>query len=198
MDLTVNEALALPPGRKIVLHHNKEMQQVGQSAGLLSRFLESLGADFQQLLIYEESWRTMNKAIKEHVFDQFKRVFHYEDDGGRRIKRIIIQRIGRNWKNTRNNLFHKFYDSRRTFEQDANHKPSGIDANHWKWFLEYRLKDSTKEKCRKNTANCSKQRYTHTGGSKTLARKRHKEVINNSNSILDFCLIFCNIEFLIR
>ncbi|XP_020963765.1 uncharacterized protein LOC110265229 [Arachis ipaensis] len=103
------------------------------------------------------------------------RVFHYEDDGGGRIKQKIIQKIGKNWKNTRNNLFHKFYDSRRTFEQNANHKPSGIDANHWKWFLEYRLKDSTKEKCKKNTANRSKQRYTYTGGSKTLAKKRHEE-----------------------
>ncbi|XP_015950074.1 uncharacterized protein LOC107474945 [Arachis duranensis] len=175
MDLTIKEALALPPGRKIVLHLNKEMQQVGQSAGLLSGFLGSLGADFQQLPICGESWRTMNKAIKEHVFDQFKRVFHYEDDEGGRIKLRIIQRIGRNWKNTRNNLFHKFYDSRRTFEQNVNHKPSGIDANHWKWFLEYRLKDSTKEKCRKNAANRAKQRYIHTGGSKTLARKRHEE-----------------------
>ncbi|KAL4293160.1 hypothetical protein AHAS_Ahas18G0100300 [Arachis hypogaea] len=52
--------------------------------------------------------------------------------------------IGRNWKNTRKNLFHKFYDSRRTFEQNANYKPLGMDANHWKWFLEYRLKHSTK------------------------------------------------------
>ncbi|RYR72577.1 hypothetical protein Ahy_A02g006794 [Arachis hypogaea] len=150
MDLTVKEALALPPGRKIILHHNKEMQQVGQSAGQLSGFLGSLGADFQQLPICEESLKTMNKAIKEHVFDQFKQVFHYEDDGGRRI-------------------------NRRTFEQNANHKPSGIDANHWKWFLEYRLKDSTNEKCRKNAAYRSKQRYTHTGGSKTVARKRHEE-----------------------
>ncbi|XP_072067741.1 uncharacterized protein [Arachis hypogaea] len=101
MDLTVKEALALPPGRKIILHHNKEMQQVGQSAGQLSGFLGSLGADFQQLPICEESLKTMNKAIKEHVFDQFKQVFHYEDDGGRRIKWRIIQRIGKNWKNTK-------------------------------------------------------------------------------------------------
>ncbi|RYR43607.1 hypothetical protein Ahy_A08g040026 [Arachis hypogaea] len=181
MDLTVKEALALPPRRKIVLQHNKELQQVGQAAGLLSMFLGSLEADFQQLPICEDSWKTMKKAIKEH------------DDEGGRIKRRIIQRIGRNWKNTRNNLFHKFYSSRRTFEQNANHKPSGINANHWKWFLEYRLKDSTKEKCRKNAINCSKQRYTHTGGSKTLARKRHEEVIN-LNSVSEFCLVFCNID----
>ncbi|RYR24887.1 hypothetical protein Ahy_B02g058461 [Arachis hypogaea] len=105
----------------------------------------------------------------------FQRVFHYEDNRGGRIKRGIIQRIGKSWKNTRNLLFYKFYDSRKTFEKNANHKPSGIDANHWKWFLEYWLKDDTKEKCKKNVINRSKQRYTHTGGSKTMARKRHEE-----------------------
>ncbi|RYR76547.1 hypothetical protein Ahy_A01g001130 isoform D [Arachis hypogaea] len=31
------------------------------------------------------------------------------------------------------------------------------------------------EKCRKNAINRSKQLYTHTGGSKIMARKRHEE-----------------------
>ncbi|RYR14732.1 hypothetical protein Ahy_B04g071421 isoform A [Arachis hypogaea] len=65
-------------------------------------------------------------------------VFHYEDDGRGRIKRRIVQRIGRSWRNARNYLFHK-------------------------------------EKCRKNAINRSKQLYTHTRGSKTMARKRHEE-----------------------
>ncbi|RYR09728.1 hypothetical protein Ahy_B05g078124 isoform B [Arachis hypogaea] len=72
MELTVKEALTLPPGRKIVLQHNRELQQVRQAAGLLSGFLGTLGADFQQLPICETSWKTMNKAFKEHVFDQVK------------------------------------------------------------------------------------------------------------------------------
>ncbi|XP_072081641.1 uncharacterized protein [Arachis hypogaea] len=103
MDLTVKEALALPPGRKIVLQHNTELQPVGQIAGLLSGFFESLGADFQQLPICENSWKTMNKDIKEHAFDQVK------------------------------------------------------------------------EKCRKNALNHSKQLYTHTAGSKSMARKDTKK-----------------------
>ncbi|KAL4293263.1 hypothetical protein AHAS_Ahas18G0110600 [Arachis hypogaea] len=77
IDLTVKEALALPPGRNIVLQHNKKLQQVGQATGLLSGFLGSLRADFQQLPICEDSWKTMNKAIKEHVFDQFKEAIEH-------------------------------------------------------------------------------------------------------------------------
>ncbi|XP_020978278.1 uncharacterized protein LOC110271615 [Arachis ipaensis] len=143
MELTVKEALALPPRRKIVLQHNRELQQVGQAAGLLSGFLGTLGVDFQQLPICETSWKRMNKAFKEHAFDQVKRVFHYEDDGRGRIKRKIIQRIGRSWRNTRNLLFHKVYDKELTFEENVNRKPPGIDGNHWKWFLEYQLKEDT-------------------------------------------------------
>ncbi|RYR03166.1 hypothetical protein Ahy_B06g082002 [Arachis hypogaea] len=86
-----------------LLQHNRELQPVGQAAGLLSGFLGNLGANFQQLPICETSWKTMNKAIKEHKFDQIK------------------------------------------------------------------------EKYRKNAINHSKQCYTHNGGSKTMARKRHEE-----------------------
>nr|XP_025652079.1 uncharacterized protein LOC112748086 [Arachis hypogaea] len=175
MELTVKEALALPPGKKIVLHHNRELQQVGQAAGLLSGFLGTLGYDFQQLPICTKSWKTMSKASKEHAYDQVKRVFHYEDDKRGWIKRKILQRIGNCWRNSRNYLFHKVYDEELTFEENIKRKPAGIEANHWKKFLEYRLDDDTKEKCRKNAVNRSKQQYTHTGGSKMMAKKRHEK-----------------------
>ncbi|RYR49751.1 hypothetical protein Ahy_A07g036265 [Arachis hypogaea] len=174
-ELTVNEALALPPRKKIVLNHNRELQQVGQAAGLLSGFLGTLASDFEQFPIGEKSWKTISKASKEHAFGQFKRVFHYEDDGKGIIKRGIVQRIENFWRNARNHLFHKVYDEELTFDQNLKRKPAGIEANHWKKFLEYRLNEDTKEKCKTNTANCSKQLYTHTRGSKMMARKRHEK-----------------------
>ncbi|XP_025638749.1 uncharacterized protein [Arachis hypogaea] len=158
MELIVKEALALPPGKKIVLNHNRELQQVGQAAGLLSEFLGTLASDFQQLPICEKSWKTMSKASKEHAFDKFKRVFHYEDDGRGIIKRGIVQRIGSSWRNARNHLFRKVYDEELTFEKNLKRKPAGIE-----------------EKCKKNFINRSKQLYTHTRDSKTMARKRHEE-----------------------
>nr|XP_025636367.1 uncharacterized protein LOC112730499 [Arachis hypogaea] len=84
----------------------------------------------------------------------------------------MIQRLGKIWKEARNHLFHKVYDDEESFEVNAKRNPSGIDAQQWRWFLNYRLKESTKEMCRQNSLNRSKQLYTHTGGSKTTARLR--------------------------
>ncbi|XP_025628324.1 uncharacterized protein [Arachis hypogaea] len=72
-------------------------------------------------------------------------VFHYEDDAGGKIKCKIMQRIGKNWKDTRHNL-HKCYKETRTFKENLKHRPSGIEENEWKRFLEYRQKEETKEK----------------------------------------------------
>ncbi|XLS81900.1 hypothetical protein HN51_047731, partial [Arachis hypogaea] len=65
------------------------------------------------------------------------RVFHYEDDGRGIIKQGIVQRIGSSWRNARNHLFHKVYDEELTFEENLKPKPAGMEANHWKKFLEY-------------------------------------------------------------
>ncbi|RYR08165.1 hypothetical protein Ahy_B05g075726 [Arachis hypogaea] len=110
------------------------------AARLLSGFLGSLGADFQHFPINEDSWKTIDNALKEHAYDTIK-----------------------------------VYDEEESFEENAKRKPSGIDAQQWRWFLNYRLKESTKKKCRQNAPNRLKQLYTHTGGSKTTARLRDEE-----------------------
>ncbi|MED6179393.1 hypothetical protein PIB30_000506 [Stylosanthes scabra] len=56
-------------------------------------------------------------------------------------------------------------------ENVKKHKPPGVDPEHWRFFLRYRLSDDTQE----NTENRSKQVYTHTGGSMTLARRVEEE-----------------------
>nr|XP_025678846.1 uncharacterized protein LOC112778775 [Arachis hypogaea] len=144
--LSVKEAIALPSNTKIVLPFNKELQPIGQTAGLFSGFLGSLGADYSQFLIYAESWKHVNKAKKEHAYDMIKRVFYYEDDAGGKIKRRIMKRIGKNWKDTRHNLYHKCYKETRTYEKNLDHRPKGIEENEWKRFLNYRQKEKKQRK----------------------------------------------------
>ncbi|RYR19299.1 hypothetical protein Ahy_B03g064053 [Arachis hypogaea] len=71
-DLSVKDAIALPSNTKIILSFNKELQPIGQAAGLLSDILGSLGADYSHLPICEESWKYVNKAKKEHAYDMVK------------------------------------------------------------------------------------------------------------------------------
>ncbi|RYR64216.1 hypothetical protein Ahy_A03g010345 [Arachis hypogaea] len=80
--LKVKEAIALPSNTKIILPFHKELQPIGQAAGLLSGFLGSLGADYSHFPICEESWKHVNKAMKEHAYDMIK-----EKDQGRPVGR---------------------------------------------------------------------------------------------------------------
>ncbi|RYQ82800.1 hypothetical protein Ahy_B10g101370 [Arachis hypogaea] len=171
--LSVKEAIALHSNTKIVLPFNKELQPIGQTTGLLSGFIGSLGANYSQFPIHLDSWKHVSKAKKEHAYDMLKRVFYYEDDTGGKIKRdIIMKRVGKIWKDTRHHLYHRCYKEIRTYEENLKHHPKGIDENEWKKFIDYHQKEEIKKKCRQNALNPSKQLYAHTGGSKTLARKK--------------------------
>ncbi|RYR62934.1 hypothetical protein Ahy_A04g020691 [Arachis hypogaea] len=60
-------------------------------------------------------------------------------------------------------------------EQNLEDLLTGIDKEHWRWFLDYRNDHGTKKKYGQNTLNQSKELYTHTGGSKSLARQKEEE-----------------------
>ncbi|XP_057720004.1 uncharacterized protein LOC130934454 [Arachis stenosperma] len=91
------------------------------------------------------------------------------------IKKNILKSMENAWKETRLRLYNDCYEPTFTIEQNIERRPPGIDREHWRWFLDYCAKAETKEKCRKNAINRSKQLYTHTGGSKSFARKMEKE-----------------------
>ncbi|RYR09110.1 hypothetical protein Ahy_B05g077209 [Arachis hypogaea] len=157
---SLEEAVALPSNTKIILTFNKELQPIGQAAGLFSDFLESLGADYSQFPICKESWKHVNKAKKEHAYDMIK-----DDAGGNKAQNYATDR-----KELEGYKTQLCYKETRTFEENLKHHPSRIEESHWKWFLEYRQKEETKKKCNQNALNWSKKLYTHIGGSKTLAK----------------------------
>ncbi|MED6122480.1 hypothetical protein PIB30_040210 [Stylosanthes scabra] len=79
---------------------------------------------------------------------EIKRTFHFEDPTGE-IKKDILKRLGKLWKDTRSNLFHTFYDDTKSEDENVKkHKPPGVDLEHWRFFLRYRLSEDTQEKHR--------------------------------------------------
>ncbi|RYR68310.1 hypothetical protein Ahy_A03g014806 [Arachis hypogaea] len=62
--------------RDKVANHQSEDEdydpEADEVAGLLSGFLGSLGANYSQFPICEESWKNVNKAKKEHAYDIIK------------------------------------------------------------------------------------------------------------------------------
>ncbi|XP_057734605.1 uncharacterized protein LOC130950062 [Arachis stenosperma] len=168
--LSVREAMKPPNGRKIVPRFNDRLQPVGNEASILSGVVGMLGSDYTKFLICEKDWR--------------KELFHFEEDSRGIIKRTILKMLRRAWKDTRNHLYHYFYDEELTLEQNIRGRPPEITADQWRWFLDYHNSDETKEKCRKNAENRSKQLYTHTGGSKSLARLEEEESERQGRPVL--------------
>nr|XP_025679602.1 uncharacterized protein LOC112779518 [Arachis hypogaea] len=120
-----------------------------------------LGSDYTKFPIYERDWRN--------------EMFHFEEDSRGIIKGIIFRMLGRDWKETRNRLYHHCYDPELSLAANIENCPDGITADHWKRFLDFRNSEETLDKCKKNAENRSKQLYTHTGGSKSLARLGEEE-----------------------
>ncbi|RYQ90827.1 hypothetical protein Ahy_B09g096812 isoform L [Arachis hypogaea] len=87
----------------------------------------------------------------------------------------MLKSMGKSWKETRLRLYDRFYEPTFTTEQNLENRPPGIDREHWRWFLDYRAEPETKGKCKKNVVNRSKQQYTHTGSSKSFARRIEEE-----------------------
>ncbi|MED6170656.1 hypothetical protein PIB30_033129 [Stylosanthes scabra] len=117
-----------------------------------------MGANFNNFSICEENWKVM--STKESFYNDVIKETFYFDYQNETIKGDMLKSLGKSWKEVRNKLLHDYYDPRKTLEQNVNARPKGIDEDHWR---------------RKNAANRSKQLYTHTSGSKSMARWRHDE-----------------------
>ncbi|XP_020994366.1 uncharacterized protein LOC107481237 [Arachis duranensis] len=115
--LSVKEDMKPPNGRKIVLRFNEILQPVEAEAGILSGVLGLLGSNYNKFLIYEKDRRKVR--FKDKIYNKcVKEMFHFDEDSGGKIKRTILKMLGRAWKETRNRLYHSYYDSQLTLEQN--------------------------------------------------------------------------------
>ncbi|XP_072072181.1 uncharacterized protein [Arachis hypogaea] len=165
-----------PNGRKIVLRFNRAKQAIGDEAGLLSGVLGLLGTDYGKFPTCERSWRKI--TTKDKVYNEcIKQIFHFDEDIEGTIKKNILKSMGKSWKERMLRLYDTFYEPTLMTEENIEQRPPRIDREHWRWFLNYRAEEETKEKCKKNAANRSKQLYTHIGGSKSFARRMEEDAL---------------------
>ncbi|MED6126400.1 hypothetical protein PIB30_077993 [Stylosanthes scabra] len=70
--------------------------------------------------------------------------YNPEDDTRESKKQVILTKLGKIWRDTRGNLFNKFYDDSKSLAENVEHRcPEGIDKDDWKAFLEYHLEEDT-------------------------------------------------------
>ncbi|RYR63051.1 hypothetical protein Ahy_A04g020838 [Arachis hypogaea] len=136
--LSMREAIERPNGRKIVLRFNNAKQAIGDEAGLLSGVLSLLGSYYGKFFICEESWHKMTTKDKQ--------ISHFDEDSEGTIKKNILKIMGKSWKEIRLRLYNACFEQTFTTKQNIERRLSGIDREHWRWFLDYRAKAETKER----------------------------------------------------
>ncbi|KAJ1437530.1 putative transposase, Ptta/En/Spm, plant [Sesbania bispinosa] len=169
-ELTANDVLSLPHNERIVLQWNDVGQPIGEGAGLLNRFLSPIGRDFGLFPISYCSWKKVPEDYKKTVLEEEIRVkFVIESDIQ---KSYIYKSLGTKWRDCRQELWQARDDKARNRDELIAMVPDGLNRDQWASFIDYRLEPKTKILSQKNKENRMKQTIPHTGGSKTLARKR--------------------------
>ena len=59
------------------------------------------------------------------------------------VKKMTIKRIGEKWKDNRSIVFHRYYDSKLSREENYVNHPPNINRDQWIQFIDYRLDPNT-------------------------------------------------------
>ncbi|MED6185447.1 hypothetical protein PIB30_057205 [Stylosanthes scabra] len=138
-NITARQVFSVPAGRRVVLPLNSSLQAIGEAGGMLSTVLGVMVIDFAAFPIHVRSWKHMPEYKKKEYDRQIKRYFHFEVEDEDAVKKIILAKLGKIWKDIRGRLFHKFYDETKSLDENVLHRcPRGINPDHWRAFLEYR------------------------------------------------------------
>ncbi|XP_052198330.1 uncharacterized protein LOC127805621 [Diospyros lotus] len=179
--LRVKDVWLLARGRRVMLEFNESFQPIGDPAGLLGGILGELASDFVAFPVNYESWHKVPKTYKEEIYKNRIMEKFNVDEGP--AKNFILKNIGKKWKDNRCKLYHEWYDPNIGREANITKHPPGISQDQWASFIDYRARDKTKEICQKNAENRFKLTIPHTGGSKSLARKKYEMEIESGQPV---------------
>ncbi|RYR62381.1 hypothetical protein Ahy_A04g019904 [Arachis hypogaea] len=119
--LSVKKAMERPNSRRIMLKFNNKKQPIGDEVGLLNG----------------ESWHKI--TTKDKVYNEcIKQNFHFDEDSEGTIKKNILKSIGKSCKDTKLRSYDAYYDPTSTTKQNIENRPSRINREDWRWYLDYR------------------------------------------------------------
>ncbi|QCD93378.1 putative transposase [Vigna unguiculata] len=169
----VKEIYDLPLGDKVVIPFDGNQPSATNVDGLLGGFLGRLAAYSKMFSICFENWHLVLNSYKNRAWnDVIKAKLLWDPIYETAAKVYMMKDIGKKWKENMLKLFCTYYDDKKSRDENVKNPPLSIPETEWATFIDYRLKENTKNMCKRNVENRSKLKINHTGGSKKLKRKR--------------------------
>ncbi|XP_027912651.1 uncharacterized protein LOC114172261 [Vigna unguiculata] len=168
--LTLNDVWFLSPSERILVKWNSDNQPIDDSGALLNRFLGRVVRNVNAFPISYQSWRKIPNEYKEDILKKtIQAKFLVESNAH---VTYILKSLNIKWSEYRQQLWQQKDDGTRNRDEIITMCAEGMNRDQWASFVDYHLNSRTKEIAQKNKDNRKKQTVPHTGGSKSIARKK--------------------------
>ncbi|XVE77775.1 hypothetical protein DITRI_Ditri13aG0089900 [Diplodiscus trichospermus] len=123
----------------------------------------------QKCPIHYETWHHVPKKVKRDILDFIETRFCLEIPTS-----VVLKSLGKKWRDYKHGLKKKYFKRSDGIASTLQKVPLGVVKWQYKKlvFFWYSKKGEKKEKM--GIASRNQQKYTHTSGSKSFARKRHE------------------------
>ncbi|KAH0743978.1 hypothetical protein KY290_031971 [Solanum tuberosum] len=113
----------------------------------------------------------MPDSYLDRVFDEFLMARFLFMIDYQKAKKWAGSNLNKKWKDHRHKLWHAAKNPLLSKEDIIRKSPNGIPMDQWALFVNYRMDEKTQKLCKKNQ-QIRQNQIPHTGGVKSLARRR--------------------------
>ncbi|KAH7655770.1 putative transposase Ptta/En/Spm plant protein [Dioscorea alata] len=175
---TIKELWTLPPQERILVSSNQLGQPIGPEAQLLAAFLGMLARSGQHIGLQYENWHKVPKPLKDDLFKFIELRFSLEIS-----KEYVLKSLGKKWRDYKHDLKTKHFKREDGLQANKDKHPSATIQWQWEQLVDFWYSKKGEDSEKLGVASRKQQKYTHTCGSKSFARKQKEMEVSTGRNI---------------
>ncbi|KAH7653182.1 putative transposase Ptta/En/Spm plant protein [Dioscorea alata] len=175
---TLKELWAMPPEEKVLVSANRLGQPIGPEAQLFSSFLGMIARSSQKIGLHYESWHKVPKTLKDELLNFIEMRFVLEIP-----KDYVLKSLGKKWRDYKHDLKKKHFKREDGLQANKEKRPEGTINWQWEELVDFWYSRKGEESEQVGVSSRKQQKYTHTSGSKSFARKEKEMELRSGKKI---------------
>ncbi|XVF70041.1 hypothetical protein PTKIN_Ptkin11bG0129700 [Pterospermum kingtungense] len=167
--ITLKDLWKLPLEDRILVTSNSAGQPVGKEAQLFSGFLGMVARDGKKCPIHYETWRHVPDDVKHATLNFIETRFCLEIS-----TKIVLKSLGKKWRNYKHDLKKAYFNRSDGIKTTLRKVPPHVVKWQYRRLVAFWYSEKGEKKEKVGVTSRKLQKYTHTSGSKSFARKQHE------------------------
>ncbi|XP_060210609.1 uncharacterized protein LOC132637555 [Lycium barbarum] len=162
----------LPAGKTVNVPFNSRNQVVGKEGRNLASFLGIVARTPELTPLHIDDWRIFGNEEKKKLVNFVRKKFSIP----KRAEDFVLKSLGKKWKDYKCTLKGEYMAKYKTKDSLLKNRLSRIPKDQWSGLVSYWFSDKVKRRTQANRNNRTKQKMSHTGGSKSIATLMDEKV----------------------